>query len=191
MAVCRPQTSARHCTCPISRMERAKLHAGRTTLVTLPAGTSPASHTFAQPSAKLSQLLQLVSCYDPARPGSAAAAASRAAACTEPAMTVALGAAPAAAHATRVRTAAAWVKQQIAAHDSSHDWFHIERVTNAARSLAAAEGLPVSAACCSLWQPLVLPSSASSAHASCRICSARCGCQQGVRSSLWLPAAQQ
>lgn len=177
MAVCHPQTSAHHRTCPISRIERAKLHAGRTTLVTLPAGTSPASHTFAQPSAKLSQLLQLVSCYDPA--------------CTEPAMTVALGAAPAEAHATRVRTATAWVKQQIAAHDSSHDWFHIERVTNAARSLAAAEGLPVSAACCSLWQPLVLPSSASSAHASCRICSARCGCQQGVRSSLWLPAAQQ
>lgn len=58
-------------------------------------------------------------------------------------MTVALSAAPARVQATRVQTATAWVKQQIAAHDSSHDWFHIERVTNAARSLAAAEGLPV------------------------------------------------
>lgn len=59
-------------------------------------------------------------------------------------MTVALGAAPAELHAARVQQATAWVKHQIAAHDSSHDWFHIERVTNAARSLAAAEGLPVS-----------------------------------------------
>ncbi|PRW59926.1 HD repeat domain-containing isoform B [Chlorella sorokiniana] len=56
-------------------------------------------------------------------------------------MTVALGAAPAETHAARVQQTCAWVKQQIAAHDSSHDWFHIERVTNAARSLAAAEGL--------------------------------------------------
>ena len=46
-------------------------------------------------------------------------------------------------HAARVQRASAWVQQQIATHDSSHDWFHIERVTNAARSLAAAEGLPV------------------------------------------------
>ena len=93
-------------------------------------------------------------------------------------MTVALGAAPADAHAARVRTATAWVKQQIAAHDSSHDWFHIERVTNAARSLAAAEGLPVSSTCCSLWQRLVLPGSG---------CLSAC-MLQALLSEVWLPA---
>lgn len=34
------------------------------------------------------------------------------------------------AHASRVQAAEAFVKQKLANHDSSHDWWHIHRVRN-------------------------------------------------------------
>ena len=53
------------------------------------------------------------------------------------------------AHALGVKRAEEFVRQRIAGHDSSHDWWHIERVRRLALRLAAAEGLAVSPrACC-------------------------------------------
>ncbi|KAL4459068.1 hypothetical protein ABPG75_013933 [Micractinium tetrahymenae] len=50
-------------------------------------------------------------------------------------------AASAAQHAARVAAAEAYTKACIAGHDSSHDWWHIDRVRNSAAALARQEGL--------------------------------------------------
>jgi hypothetical protein len=46
-------------------------------------------------------------------------------------------------HAARVELTEAFVKDRMAGNDSSHDWFHIERVRNLTAALASAEQLTV------------------------------------------------
>lgn len=52
-------------------------------------------------------------------------------------------AASAAGHAARVAAAETYAKACISGHDSSHDWWHVDRVRNSAVSLARQEGLLV------------------------------------------------
>ena len=53
-------------------------------------------------------------------------------------------------HASRVRDAEAFVRRQCSGYDSSHDWFHVDRVRRMALRLAADEGLEVGQPC-RLW----------------------------------------
>ena len=46
-------------------------------------------------------------------------------------------------HASRVQLAEAFVRERIAGHDASHDWWHVDRVRQMALRLAADERLPV------------------------------------------------
>lgn len=84
---------------------------------------------------------------------------------TAPAAIGAPAAAPTAQHAARVAAAEAYAKACVAGHDSSHDWWHIERVRNSAAALARQEGLQVrraglvhaAASACGLLPPQLGP----------------------------------
>jgi hypothetical protein len=49
-------------------------------------------------------------------------------------------------HASRVLIAEAFVRERIACHDASHDWWHVHRVRQMALRLGTDERLPVSVA---------------------------------------------
>jgi uncharacterized protein len=58
-----------------------------------------------------------------------------------------------------LQIAEAFVRERIAGHDASHDWWHVHRVRQMALRLAADERLPVNVAwlggaCVAAWLPV-------------------------------------